>query len=322
MWWILPMKGGAVLTIGVDIGGTKIAAGVVDDDGVILAKVRYDTDADDLQALDASIVAAISELRSSYDVSAVGLAAAGFIAPSRDVVRFAPNIAWREYPLGPNIARALGIPIVVENDANAAGWGEFQFGAGRDVKHMVMVTIGTGTGGAIIVDGHLLRGAFGMAGEIGHMNMVPHGHYCGCGHEGCLERYGSGQALTLAARHRAVTDPVGAQNMLALAGEGKRIKGYHVTQAAAAGDSVAIEILEQLGYWIGMAGASLAAVLDPELIVLGGGVADSGELFIDAARGGFLDHLSARGHRPEARIELAVLGNDAGLIGAADLARH
>lgn len=311
-----------MLTIGVDIGGTKIAAGVVDGEGAILAKVRFETDPEDLSALDASIVAAVADLRMSYDVSAVGLAAAGFIAPTRDVVSFAPNIAWRDYPLGRNIGRACGLPTVVENDANAAGWAEFQFGAGRDVTHMVMVTIGTGTGGAIIVNGHLLRGAFGVAGEIGHMKMVPHGHYCGCGHEGCWERYASGQALTLAARHRAVTEPEGSRTMLELAGEGRKIKGQHVTAAAASGDPVAIEILEELGYWLGMGSASLAAVLDPELIVLGGGVADSGELFLDAARAGFLDHLSARGHRPEARIELAVLGNDAGIIGAADLARQ
>lgn len=310
-----------MLTIGVDIGGTKIAAGVVDDEGTILSQVRYETDPEDLEALDATIVEAVRELRSQHDVTAVGLAAAGFIAPTRDIVSFAPNIAWRDYPLGKNIQDAVGLPTVVENDANAAGWAEFQFGIGRDVKHMVMVTIGTGTGGAIIVNGHLLRGAFGVAGEIGHLKMVPHGHFCGCGHEGCWERYASGQALTLAARHRAITDPEGSRTMRELAGEGKKIKGQHVTTAAAAGDPAAIEILEELGYWIGMGSASLAAVLDPELIVLGGGVAESGELFIDAARDGFLDHLSARGHRPEARIELAVLGNDAGMIGAADLAR-
>lgn len=310
-----------MLTIGVDIGGTKIAAGVVDDEGTILSQVRYETDPEDLEALDATIVEAVRELRSQHDVTAVGLAAAGFIAPTRDIVSFAPNIAWRDYPLGKNIQDAVGLPTVVENDANAAGWAEFQFGIGRDVKHMVMVTIGTGTGGAIIVNGHLLRGAFGVAGEIGHLKIVPHGHFCGCGHEGCWERYASGQALTLAARHRAITDPEGSRTMRELAGEGKKIKGQHVTTAAAAGDPAAIEILEELGYWIGMGSASLAAVLDPELIVLGGGVAESGELFIDAARDGFLDHLSARGHRPEARIELAVLGNDAGMIGAADLAR-
>ncbi len=310
-----------MLTIGVDIGGTKIAAGVVDEDGSILARTRWDTDPENPQQIDASIVAAVVELRGAFDVGAVGVAAAGFVAPSRDTVMFAPNLAWRDYPLRDRLSAVIELPIVVENDANAAGWAEFRFGAGRDVSHMVMVTVGTGVGGAIIIDGHLLRGAFGVAGEIGHLKVVPHGHYCGCGHEGCWERYASGQALTLAARHLVTTDPDGSRRLQEIAGVGRRIKGPHVAAAAAEGDAAALELFRDLGYWIGMGSASLAAVLDPELIVIGGGVADSGEFFLDAARAGFLDHLSARGHRPEARIELALLGNDAGIIGAGDLAR-
>lgn len=310
-----------MLTVGVDIGGTKIAAGIVDEDGTILERTRWETDPEDLARIDGSIVAAITELRAGFQVGAVGVAAAGFVSPRRDSVMFAPNIAWRDYPLRDRIAESVELPIVVENDANAAGWAEFRFGAGRDVEHMVMVTIGTGVGGAIIVDGHLLRGAYGVAAEIGHLKMVPNGHYCGCGHEGCWERYASGQALTLAARHRVTTDPEGGRAMQRIAGEGHRIKGPHVARAAMEGDPTALEIFGDLGRWIGMGCASLAAVLDPELIVLGGGVAEAGELFLDAAREGFVDHLSARGHRPEARIELAVLGNDAGIIGAGDLAR-
>lgn len=311
-----------MLTVGIDVGGTKIAAGVVDEDGRILASSVQPTDPQDLPGIDASIARAVADLRTSYEVGAVGVAAAGFVSPQRDMVMFAPNIEWRDYPLRDNIARAVGLPVFVENDANAAGWAEFQFGVGRDASHMVMVTLGTGAGGAIIVDGHLLRGAFGLAGEIGHLKMVPHGHYCGCGHEGCWERYASGSALTAAARARAITDPVGAAGLVeAAGGPGRKIKGPHVTRAAEAGDAVALELLHDLGYWVGMGTASLAAVLDPELVVIGGGVAESGHLFIEAVRDGFLDHLSARGHRPEARIELATLGNDAGIIGAADLAR-
>ncbi|MGM0385874.1 MAG: ROK family glucokinase [Actinomycetota bacterium] len=310
-----------MLTVGVDIGGTKIAAGIVDEDGTILKRTRWDTDPEDLARIDGSIVAAITELRAGFEVGAVGIAAAGFVSPRRDSVMFAPNIAWRDYPLRDRIAEAVDLPIVVENDANAAGWAEFRFGTGREVDHMVMVTIGTGVGGAIIVDGHLLRGAYGVAAEIGHLKMVPHGHYCGCGHEGCWERYASGQALTLAARHRVITDPEGSTAMRRIAGEGHRIKGPHVARAALEGDPMALELFADLGRWIGMGCASLAAVLDPELIVIGGGVAEAGELFLDDTRRGFVDHLSARGHRPEARIELAVLGNDAGIIGAGDLAR-
>ncbi|MDO5494374.1 MAG: ROK family glucokinase [bacterium] len=309
-----------MLTIGVDVGGTKIAAGVVDEEGRVLAHTRIDTDAENSEMIVGGIVQVITGLRQKHEVGAVGVVVPGMVAPSRDIVQFTPNIPWRNFPLAARLAEYVDLPTVIENDANAAGWAEFRFGRGRDVSHMVLMTLGTGVGGAIVVDGHLLRGAFGAAGEIGHLKMVPHGHYCGCGHEGCLERYASGQALTLAARHRAVTDPVGSARLMELAGEGK-IRGPHVTLAAEEGDPVALEILEELGYWTGMASASLAAVLDPELIVIGGGVADSGHLFIDAVRDGFLDHLSARGYRQEARIELAQLGNDAGLVGAADLAR-
>ncbi|HHW83555.1 MAG TPA: ROK family glucokinase [Actinomycetales bacterium] len=310
-----------MLTIGVDVGGTKIAAGVVDEDGNILSRLRIPTDADNSEMIVGGIVQVITGLRQKHEVGAVGVVVPGMVAPSRDIVQFTPNIPWRNFPLAARLVEYVDLPTVIENDANAAGWAEFQFGVGRETSHMVLMTLGTGVGGAIVTGGHLLRGAFGAAGEIGHLKMVPHGHYCGCGHEGCLERYASGQALTLAARHRAVTDPEGTRRLKELAGEGK-IRGPHVTQAAREGDPVALEIMDELGYWTGMASASLAAVLDPELIVIGGGVADSGDLFIDAVREGFLDHLSARGYRQEARIELAQLGNDAGIVGAADLARH
>ncbi|HZK05863.1 MAG TPA: ROK family glucokinase [Actinomycetaceae bacterium] len=310
-----------MLTIGVDVGGTKIAAGVVDEQGRIVARTRISTQADESELIVEGILASIAELRRTHDVGSAGVVVPGMVAPTRDVVLFSPNVAWRNFPLRDRLTESLDIPVVIENDANAAGWAEFRFGVGQDVRHMVLMTLGTGVGGAIVVDGQLLRGAFGAAGEIGHLKMVPHGHYCGCGHEGCLERYASGRAITLAARHRVVTDPEGARRMTELAGRGRKIKGPHVTAAAAEGDPTALEILDELGYWTGMACASLAAVLDPELIVIGGGVAESGELFIDSVRDGYLDHLSARGFREEARIELALLGNDAGIVGAADLAR-
>lgn len=310
-----------MLTVGVDIGGTKIAAGVVDEDGAILARDRWETDPEDPERMNASITAAVVELRAAHEIGAVGVAAAGPVTSTRDVVRFAPNIAWRDYPLRERLAREIELPIVVENDANAAGWAEFQFGAGREVSHMIMVTLGTGVGGAMVLDGQLYRGAFGSAAEMGHFKVVPNGQYCGCGHPGCWESYASGKALTRAARNRAVTDPEGAAAMLALAGTGK-LKGHHVTEAASRGDAASLRLLEEYGGWIGTGLASLAALLDPELFVVGGGVADSGELFIDSVRGSFQQNLFARGHRPEARVELAQLGNDAGIIGVADLARH
>lgn len=308
-------------TIGVDVGGTKIAAGVIDEEGSILERTRLDTDPEDSDQIINSINASISELRREYTVTAVGVAVPGMVAPSRDIVNFAPNLPWRNFPLRERLEALIDVPVVIENDANAAAWGEFQFGEGRDARSMVMFTLGTGVGGGVILDGHLLRGAFGAAGELGHIKVVPHGHFCGCGHEGCLERYASGQALTLAARHRAVTDPEGIRHIQAIAGEGRKIKGPHVTAAAVDGDPLAQEILNELGEWTGLAAASIGSIIDPELFVIGGGVAESGELFIDAIRRGYLDHLFSRGFRPEARIELAKLGNDAGMVGAGDLAR-
>lgn len=311
--------------IGVDIGGTKIAVGVVDEGGTILAQVRRETDADDVANIDRAIADAVTELVKEYEVGAIGLAAAGFVSPDRTAVTFAPNIAWREYPLAQKVRELVDVdvPIVVENDANAAGWAEFRFGAGRDATDMLMLTVGTGLGGAVIVGGELVRGKWGVAAEVGHMRVVPGGHYCGCGHEGCWEQYASGSALVRDAQHAAVAQPMRAVRLLELAGgEPEAIRGPHVTQAAQEGDELAVELLEHLGRWIGEGAASVAALLDPELIVIGGGVGAAGELLIGPARRAFEAQLSALGHRPVAKIELAEHGNEAGIVGAADLARR
>jgi len=240
--------------IGVDIGGTKIAVGVVDEAGKILAKVRRDTVADDVADIDRAIADACVELAKEHEVGAIGLAAAGFVSPDRRSVLFAPNIAWREYPLAERIEELidLDVPVVVENDANAAGWAEFRFGAGRDASDMLMLTVGTGLGGAIVVDRELVRGKWGVAAEVGHMRVVPGGHYCGCGHEGCWEQYASGTALVRDARQAAIAQPDRAERLLALAGGGpKGIEGPHVTKAAQEGDELAVELLATLGSWIG-----------------------------------------------------------------------
>jgi glucokinase len=310
--------------IGVDIGGTKIAAGVVDEDGTLLAKTRRDTSPDDAASIDRAIADVYAELSASYEIGAMGLAAAGFVAADRSGVLFAPNIAWRDYPLRDNVAALIDddVRIVVENDANAAGWAEFRFGAARDVDDMLMLTVGTGLGGAIVVSGELVRGAWGVAAEIGHMRVVPGGHYCGCGHEGCWEQYASGSALVRDAQAQAVVDPSAAGRLLELAGgDPEKITGPHVTKAAQEGDALAVRLLADLGRWVGEGSASVAALLDPALIVVGGGVASAGDLLLAPARKGFAEQLSARGHRPEASIVVAAMGNDAGMVGAADLAR-
>lgn len=310
--------------IGVDVGGTKIAAGVVDEDGAILAQTRRATEPDDPAGIDLAIAEAYAELSASYEVGAIGVAAAGFVAADRSGVRFGPNIAWRDYPLRDRVVELVGedVRVVVENDANAAGWAEFRFGTGRDVDDMVLLTVGTGLGGAIVINGRLVRGAWGVAGELGHLRVVPGGHYCGCGHEGCWEQYASGSALVRDAQAAVVTRPEVAAPLLALAGgTPDGISGPLITQAARAGDPLSVELLARLGRWLGEGSASVAAVLDPALIVIGGGVAAAGDLLLEPARQGFVEQLSARGYRPEAQLAIATFGNDAGIIGAADLAR-
>lgn len=311
--------------IGVDIGGTKIAVGVVDEAGTILAQVRRDTAADDVAGIDRAIADACTELVAEHEVGAIGLAAAGFVSPDRTSVQFAPNIAWRDYPLAQKVSELIDVdvPVVVENDANAAGWAEFRFGAAHEATDMVMLTIGTGLGGAVVVGGSLVRGKWGVAAELGHMRVVPGGHYCGCGHEGCWEQYASGSALERDARHAAIAHPRRAARLVELAGgDAEAISGPDVTRAAQEGDELAVELLATLGRWIGEGAASVAAVLDPELFVIGGGVGAAGDLLLLPLRKAYTAELSALGHRPEAQIELAQHGNEAGIVGAADLARR
>ena len=308
-------------TIGLDIGGTKISGGVIDGKGAILSQGRRDTPALDPAAIIAEAASLTRELSSQHQIDAVGVACAAFIDRSGSTVYFSPNLAWRDEPLKARLESALELPVTIENDANAAAWGEFRFGAAADAGNMVMVTVGTGIGGGVVVDGVLMRGAFGVAAELGHMRVVPGGIRCGCGNRGCWEMYASGTALVREAQELVVSgSPLAARLGELCAGDPARLRGPDVTRAAAEGDPAAIELLGDLGVWIGEGLASVAAILDPELVVLGGGVSEAGALLIDPALAAFRRNLTGRGHRPEARFALASLGNDAGMIGAADLA--
>ncbi|MFN2495884.1 MAG: ROK family glucokinase [Pseudonocardiaceae bacterium] len=310
------------MTIGVDIGGTKVAAGVVDETGTIVAKTRWDTPADDTARIQHVIADAVGELTSEYHVEGVGLGAAGFVDAQRSTVLFAPNIAWRHEQLRAALERRLGLPVVVENDANAAAWAEARFGAGRGEDHVVTLTVGTGIGGGIVAHGQLLRGRFGVAAEIGHLPVVPDGRRCGCGLQGCWEQYGSGRALVRQAQHLARTSPAMAGELLRLAdGRPERITGAMVTQAAQAGDAGALQCFDELGRWLGRGLAALAAILDPGLFVIGGGVSAAGEMLRAPVAATFRTFLTGFGHRPVAEVRIAELGYEAGLVGAADLAR-
>jgi glucokinase len=310
------------LSIGIDIGGTKIAAGVVDTSGKVLASVRRPTPSQDPAQVEALVVEVVGELRAEHDVVAVGIGAAGWVDASRKTVLFAPNLAWRNTPLYDDLAAVIDLPLVVENDANAAAWGEYRFGAGEEDPDTIVLTIGTGIGAGLIIDGKLRRGRFGIGGEPGHVRVVPDGRLCGCGNHGCWEQYCSGTALVRAAREIARERPADAARLLELAGgELEAIDGPVVTTAAREGDVAAIGCFAEIGRWLGQGLADLAVVLDPGRFVIGGGVADAGELLLRPGRETYAAVLAGRGYRPVAEVVAARLGAEAGLIGAADLAR-
>ncbi len=311
------------LTVGIDVGGTKIAGGVVDDDGNILATARRESPATDTAAIEGAIQDLVTELRGSHDIEGVGIGAAGFVDNKRSTVMFAANLAWRDERLKDDLEGKLGLPVVVENDANAAAWGEVTFGAGADVDDFMLVTVGTGVGGGIVLNGQLHRGAFGVAAEIGHIRMVPGGRLCGCGNLGCWEQYASGSALVKDAQERAMRDPAAAASLIERAGgDIDAISGPMITEDAKAGDDFSVAQLAALGRWVGEGIATLTAVLDPAVVVIGGGVSEAGALLLEPVREHFLSNLTGRDHRPLLQIRQAELGNRAGVIGAADLARR
>lgn len=310
------------LSVGIDVGGTKIAAGVVAPDGSLVTSSRSESPAEDPAAIATEIADLVAGFRQDHAIASVGVAAAGWINLERSEVMFAPNLAWRDEPLRDLIAQHVGLPTVIENDANAAAWGEYRFGSGQGARSLLMATIGTGIGGGIVLGGEVFRGGYGVGAEIGHIRMVPQGRPCACGELGCWEAYGSGTGLTVLARELAVADPAGAQVLLTLAdGDAAAITGPMVSAAAEGGDVVAERAFAEVARWIGEGLASLAAVLDPDVIVVGGGVSESAALDLAAIRSAFEAAESGFGHRPAPRFERAALGNDAGLIGAADLAR-
>ena len=310
------------LTVGVDVGGTKVAAGVVDEAGNVVAQVRRATAAQVEGAAERTIAELVAELASAYPVEAVGVGAAGLVDETRSVVRFAPNLGWREQPLRALLEDATNLPVVVENDANAAAWAEYRFGAARGRDDVVMVTVGTGIGGALVLGGVLYRGGFGLAGEVGHLVLDPDGPACGCGRRGCWEQFASGNALLREARARAGQDRAGARLLLGLGdGTPEGVAGPHITAAARLGDPVALAVFAHAGFWLGRGMAELAAVLDPACYVVGGGVSEAGELLLAPARAAFSQHLMGADVRPRAEILAAEMGNLAGIVGAAELAR-
>jgi glucokinase len=314
----------ARLAIGVDIGGTKVAAGLVDSTGRVVQRARRETPhrSTSAQVVEDTIADVVDELRGHREAVAVGIGAAGFVDAERSSVLFAPHLSWRHEPLRAALRRRFGLTVVVENDANAALWAEHRFGAARDDGDVVMVNLGTGIGGGLLIAGELFRGGFGIAGEFGHMQVQPGGRRCECGNRGCWEQYASGNVLVREAKELCAGGSPVAHGLLdRVDGDVSRITGPVVTQAATEGDAAAVELFEEVGRWLGVGLANLAAAFDPALFVIGGGVSEADGLLLSPAREAFRRQLTGRGFRPEARIVRADLGNEAGLVGAADLAR-
>lgn len=313
---------GGSLALGIDIGGTKVAAGVVNGNGVILEELRYETPGRDARAVETVIADLARELGARHNIRSVGIGAAGWMDLDGGTVMFSPHLAWRNEPLRENLERLLNRPVTVANDADAAGWAEWRFGAGRGNDRMVCLTLGTGIGGALVMDGRVERGSFGLAGEFGHQVIVPGGHRCECGNRGCWEQYASGNALGREARELArAKSPMATELLASVHGRAKDITGTVVTELALAGEATSRELVEEVGEWLGLGIANLAAALDPALFVIGGGLSAAGDLLLEPARRAYSKNLTGRGFRQEAKIVAAGLGPSAGLIGAADLSR-
>jgi glucokinase len=311
-----------VLTVGVDVGGTSVRAGVVDEQGNVHDTARTPTPRSEA-ALEAALAAVVGDLAARHRVKAVGLALAGFVTPDRRGVRFAPHLAWRDAPVADRMAERIGLPVVVEHDANAAALAERHFGAASGASSTVFIALGTGIGSALLVDGRLYRGAFGVAPELGHLRVVPDGRPCPCGKNGCWERYCSGTALATTAVELLARDPSRSPVLRRLvAGDPGRVTGQRVATAAREGDPVACAAMDDLARWLGEGLALVADVFDPELVVIGGGVSGSAPLFLDEAREHYAAAVTGAGRRPLARIRTAQLGEAAAVVGAAQLARE
>lgn len=310
------------LAVGIDIGGTNVKAGVVDPDGRVVEWTRSETPSSQPAAVEDLVADIVAELSRRHPIVAVGVGAAGFIDASKSTVLFSPHLAWRNEPLREAILRRVGLPTSIDNDANCAAWAEARFGAAQNESDLVCLTLGTGIGGGLVLGGELFRGHFGLAGEFGHMQVVEDGRPCPCGNRGCWEQYASANALVRDARALVEAGSTRAMPLLKRAGDDPdALTGLLVAAAAVEADALAVELLAETGRWLGIGIANLAAALDPGIVVIGGGVSDAGALLIGPAIDAYRHQLTGRGFRQEARIVRAHLGNQAGMIGAADLAR-
>ncbi len=312
----------APVFVGVDVGGTKVLAGVVTESGEMVSTALRSTPGRrvDVRLVEDALTEAVLEAADGRPIGGVGVAAAGFVDADRRSVRFAPHLPWRGDDVRSRLEQRWGVPVLLDNDANAAAWAEWTYGAAQGTSTAIIVTLGTGIGGALVLDGRLHRGFNGMAGEFGHMQVVPGGYACECGRSGCWEQYCSGNALV-----RYVRDRLNLEETILdewCGDEPDRLVGPMITEAAGIGDRVAQDAFSSVGEWLGVGVANLVAAIDPDIVVIGGGVSAAGELLLGPARTALGGSLVGSEHRDVPPVVAAKLGPAAGLVGAATLVRQ
>ena len=312
----------SALTIGVDIGGTKVSAGVVDSDGNIISSDRRSTPVSGGVELIATITDLIKSFQSQHEIAGIGISVAALISADLGTIVGAPNIAnLSKINFVEELKKSFSLPVVAENDANSAMWAEYKFGNAKNLNPVMFFIIGTGMGGGLVIDGKLFKGANGIGAEFGHMIVQPNGIKCGCGANGCIEQYASGSALMRYAKEEMKADPIKAKELLKYSDASGDISGATLTTAAKQGNEIALSAFNKQADWLGSACASYTLLLDPQAIVIGGGVVEAGELFLNPVRLAMEKYMPFAGTHSLPKIVAAKYGNDAGLIGAADLVR-
>lgn len=307
------------VVIGVDLGGTNMRSALLNKDGTVLARLKEPTRAGEgWKRVVARLADMITRMRTSalsqgLLVRSVGVGAPGIIQVEQGIVVKSPNFPdWNNLPLKQELETAMHLPSFIENDANAAALGEQWLGAGRGISSMILLTLGTGVGGGIILNNRIWQGADGMAGEIGHMTLIPDGRQCGCGNTGCLEMYASARGIVLSFKERMQAGATMPR---------ESVTSEKIYDAARNGDPAALSVMQEMGRMLGIGIANLINIFNPEMIVIGGGVKDAWPQFIDATNAEVRRRaFSIPAERT--KIVRSELADDAGMIGAAAIALH
>lgn len=304
------------VTVGFDIGGTNMRAGVMTKTGDIIDATAMEVP-QSLADLEQGIVTIVDRFRASYTIGAVGVAVAGFLDPECETIRFAPHLPWRDRQVRAELSAALQLPVRLEHDANAAAWGEYRFGGAQGQDNWVLFALGTGIGATLMHKGEIYRGAFGTAPEFGHIQVVSNGRQCACGKRGCLERYCSGTALEQTARELLAARSADASML-----RGREFTGKDVMNAARSGDAIACAAVADVAQWLGLALSMVVDLLDPGMILIGGGMSIDHDVYLPTAVEVMSENIVGTGYRPLPIVSTAKLGGNAGMIGVADLARQ